>query len=40
MHPEGHVALLFNKWINLDGLRMNNVLRKIKNFPLIKCHLA
>jgi hypothetical protein len=40
VHPEGHVVLLFNKWINLYVLRTNNVLRKIKNFPIIKCRRA
>jgi hypothetical protein len=29
VRPEGHVMLLTNKRINLDGLRTNNVIRKI-----------
>jgi hypothetical protein len=29
VHPEGNITLLFNNWINLDGFRTNNVLRKI-----------
>jgi hypothetical protein len=27
--PEGNITLLTNNRINLDGLRMNNVIRKI-----------
>jgi len=36
VHLEGEAVILTSKWLNLVGLKMNDVLSKVKNYFSLK----